>query len=288
MRILLTGGTGFVGSALARVIADTHDVVVLVRRGSPHTLPSGVCVIHGDLSDPQFTRALPTRLDAIVHLAFASGRFPEDASLQTTVNVSATQQLADHGWRSGIQRFLFASTGNVYMPSIEAMAEDHPLGPTEFYGASKAAAELLLGRYEQVFDVSILRMFAPYGPGQNGRMVQSIASRVARKQGVSLYRGGQPSVNPIYIDDLVDMLAMDLQMPGSRTVNLSGPQVLSVREIAEVAGDVLGVAPSFEVGHGGEERNFIADTALMRSTYKLKGMVDPSEGLRRLLALSAT
>lgn len=281
MKVLVTGATGFVGRHVVQRLTRDHDVIALVRPSGQVDARPGVIAV--DLAAPDFSDALPSRVDAIVHLAQGSGRFPDAALLLHDVNVGSTVRLADYGRRVGIRAFVFASTGSVYARSAEPLLETGPISPTGYYAASKWAAELLLEPYRSSMSVIVLRLFVPYGPGQTGRMVPSIVSAVLEGRPVTVVNGGQPRVNPVYVDDVAEVIARCLSHSAPGVMNVAGPRVLSVAEIADIAGVLSGRSPIFDQRTEAEHWNLIADTGRCRAFMGAFGWMDPTEGIRRLI-----
>ena len=283
MHILMTGATGFIGRALLQSPPPDHEITLLIR--DPDRLPpgAGVNVVRTDLTQLPDPAALPESVDAVIHLAQASAAFPGGADALFQVNAAATQRLADYARRAGAKRFIFTSSGNVYAPGRGPLFEDTPLEPADFYGVTKLVSEKVLGCYREFFDVIILRLFAPYGPGQQGRMIPGIIERVRAGRTVTLTNGGEPRINPVYIDDLVEIFATALKLKGSHTVNVAGPEVVSVRDVANLAGAALGVQPVFEERESASHVNFIADTTRMNDLFGALKVTSPAQGIRRMV-----
>src|SRR5579883_612232 len=147
MRILLTGATGFIGRHLLSFWKGRHELFALVRGPQPGPADDGVHYLHADLTQPLDGARLPAGVEAIVHLAQANVSFPQGAGELFAVNTGAVQQLLEYGRRVGARRFLLASTGDVYGRRLGPCRESDPVNPTSFYGATKAAAEMLAASY---------------------------------------------------------------------------------------------------------------------------------------------
>lgn len=170
MKILVTGATGKVGSKLVpRLIAKGYDVRILVRDAAKASALTalGAEVITGNLFDPKSLPAALQAIDAVVHLAALFRTFTDNAGIVRT-NHEGTVALADAAMAAGIERFVFASTGNVYSsgyghPARETDVVD--INDPRAYSSSKIAAEreLLVLHKEKGFDVRILRLGFVYG-----------------------------------------------------------------------------------------------------------------------------
>jgi len=247
MRVLVTGATGFVASHLVpRLARDGHEVVALGHDAS--RLPDGVERIELDLATG---RSFPAA-DAIVHLAQANVRFPDGAGDLFAVNVASTAALLEHARACGAERFLYASSASVYGLGDLAFAEDDPPRATDFYSATKIASERLVAAYADLLPVSVVRPVAPFGPGQRNRLIPSLIERVRKGAPIRLHGVGRPRMNPIYVDDVVDAIAVLLERDAPELLNLGGDKVVSIRDLGELIGEVVGRAPVFEDGGAAE------------------------------------
>src|SRR5207237_1012147 len=100
--------------------------------------------------------------------------------------------------------------------------------------ATKIAAERVVLAYAPYFGTTILRLFAPYGPRQTGRLVPGLISRVRSGQPVTLREGRGPRFSPLYVDHVVDVIALALESDGHQVLNAGGDEALSVGEMAEI------------------------------------------------------
>ncbi|MFH1739121.1 MAG: NAD(P)-dependent oxidoreductase, partial [bacterium] len=247
MKILVTGASGFIGSHLVRDLANRYEIIALVPDWDPLSGVSGIEVIEGNLADSGFIERLPRSIDAIVHLAQGNFALPEGGPDLFTVNTGIVVRLAEYARRANASSFVFTSSGNVYPPRMsETLREDIACRPKGFYAVTKYASELILECYAEYMNISILRLFAPYGPGQVNRMIPGIIERVYRDQPVILNNGGEPRINPIFITDLVPIIEQALILKGFHTANVAGPEVVDVRQIAELAAEFLERGPQFE------------------------------------------
>jgi UDP-glucose 4-epimerase len=279
--IVVTGATGFVGRALVTQLVHDHEVVCLVRDST--RLVAGAVALAGDLTTEETLRRLPGRPDAVIHLAQGSGGYPEHARDQFEVNAAATSRLLDYARRTGAPRFIFTSTGTVYAPSRGALTEESPLDARpEFYVLTKRVAEdLVLARSESMSTL-VLRLFAPYGPGQRDRLVPRLIDAVRTASPITLRGGGSPRLNPIWIDDLVGILEAALAGTGEGVVNVAGPKAVGIREIAQIAGLALGREPRFVADPAPVAGDYVADTSRMRSVFGAQALVEPDDGIARL------
>jgi nucleoside-diphosphate-sugar epimerase len=222
-----------------------------------------------DLQQRQELR-LPERIETIVHLAQSPRYrdFPEGATEVFDVNAGATQRLLDWGHRNGVRRFIFASTGGLYGHGEGAFREDSPVDGAAALGhyfVSKRCAELLAQSYASQMIVIVLRLFFVYGPGQAKTMLISrLIDQINNEQPIFLEGSDGFRLNPIYVTDAAAALGAAVTLEKSETVNLAGPQVVTLREIASTIGDLVGRTPRFEMNSGAPARHLVACTDKMR------------------------
>ena len=249
--VLLTGSTGLLGTRLLPALARDHQVTAVARRPPPDTSPS-VRWLAQDLAEAGLARNLPSRADVVIHLAQASTfrEFPEKAMETFRVNVESTAQLLAWAQGAGVSQFILASTGSVYtdrggMPH----REDEPLlvsSLASHYAASKLAGEVLAMSYQSHFPVVVFRPFAIYGPGQDATMlVPRLVESVRMEQPIRLTGADGLRVNPIYVTDAVEAVMASIAVRNTEILNLAGPEVVSLRQMAECIGTALGTAPTF-------------------------------------------
>src|SRR5690242_12675984 len=148
MRVLVTGASGFIGARLVRKLSQAGHDVVCVRRDVGGGSNCGADVFW-DLANPVIPRDLPTRIDAVAHLAQARKyrNFPGDAAEMFRVNVAGTAALFEYSRQARASVFCLISSGTVYEPYTGRISEEAAVAPTRYLGASKLAAEILSRPY---------------------------------------------------------------------------------------------------------------------------------------------
>ena len=293
MRVLVSGAAGFIGRHLVAHLSAEHEVVALVRpqhktpplpglgegvggwgpRGMGNVTPTPI-----DLTRPLEGAALPGSVDVVIHLAQANVRFPDAADELFAVNTAATQQLLDYARRAGAERFILASSGDVYGFRRGPCRESDQPTPTSFYGVTKYASELLVGAYAGYVQGCVMRLFQPFGPGQVSRLIPRLAERIQQGEAVRLHGDDRPHVTPIYVGDVVVAIERAIRLPSSEVLNVAGDTVVSMRELAEAIGRVLERAPIFEPS-GESAGDMMGDNARMKAVLGAWPMVGLSDGL---------
>ncbi len=247
--IVLTGGSGFLGSLVLRRLSERgEEVVALTRPGTTPSRIAGVRWIEQDLIGP-LADSLPNHATAVVHLAQSRRfrEFPDGAVEVFDVNASATVRLLDYARRADAIAFVYASSGAVYEPGPKPVAETDAARPGSFYAISKLAGEHALEQFRTHFKAHSLRFFFIYGPGQRNMFIPGLIERVRDGRDVTLAGPKGISVNPVYIGDAAAAVIASLDLDRSRTLNVAGPDIVAVRDIAELTGRLVGVSPSFTV-----------------------------------------
>jgi UDP-glucose 4-epimerase len=286
VRALLTGGTGFTGRSLLRALAARGDTVYALCRpdgASPEPL-EGIETIVQDLVAP-LGDELPREIDAVVHLAQSRRyrEFPAGAGDVFEVNANATVRLLQWAREAGAGAFVYASSGAVYAPGPEPAHESDVVSPGNFYAASKRCGELACEQFRGQLNVHVLRFFFIYGPGQENMFLPGLVGRVRGKEEVALAGDDGIRMNPVYVDDAVRAIIGALEAPESMTLNVAGPDVVSLRELSELLGELLGREPRYAIGDS--RPDVVASIDALRHAG-LGPDVSVEEGLRRTIAAS--
>jgi UDP-glucose 4-epimerase len=245
-RVLVTGGTGFIGRRLVRSLAEAGtEVTVLDRRPFPD---AGIASVTGDIRDESvLARAVRPGTDTIIHLAAVTSVVDsiDDPAGTYQANVAATASLLELARTTGVATFLLASTnavvGNVGSATITERSPMRPLSP---YGATKAAAEMLLSCYAGVYGMTTcaLRFSNVYGPGMQEK--DSFIPRLMRAArggtGVQVRGDGSMMRDVVHVDDVVAGVLAAWRAGHTGPVILGSGQSVSVMDMVEAARSVTG------------------------------------------------
>ena len=256
MRILVTGGAGFIGSHLCdRLLAEGHQVVCLDnfftgrRENIEHLLDHPTFeVLRHDVCEPLFTE-----VDQIYNLACPASPVHYQYNPVKTVksNVMGAINMLVLAKRVRA-RILQASTSEVYGdPTVHPQVESYwgnvnPIGPRACYDEGKRVAETLMSDYhrEDGVDIRIARIFNTYGPRMaenDGRVVSNFIVQALRGQELTLYGSGEQTRSFCYVDDLVKGLMLLMNSEGRHDpVNLGNPVEFTIRELAERVIEMVG------------------------------------------------
>jgi nucleoside-diphosphate-sugar epimerase len=246
MKILVTGGTGFTGTALVRRLLDAgHTVVALdYKEGLQcETLRShGAEVLIGSVTDPGVVERSMKGVEFVFHLAAAFRELNVPNSFYDEVNVEGTRIVLHAARREGVRKLVYCSTcgvhGNVDQPPAN---EDAPIRPADYYQRTKYEAEPLVKREAGDVEIVILRPAAIYGPGDPERFFM-IFKRVARGT-FPMFGSGRTLYHPLYIDNLVDSFLLCLT-PGvgrGREYLIADEKYYPIEEIVRAVARALDV-----------------------------------------------
>jgi UDP-glucose 4-epimerase len=256
MRVLVTGGSGFIGSHVLDALAVAgHEPVVLDLVPSRHH-PSGTfATICGDITDRDVTRRAVRGCDAIIHLAAVAdvNDVVADPVRADSVNAHGTEVILEAARRESVERMIYGSTVWVYgNANTEEATEDTPLVlPAHLYTATKLAGEMYALSYNAMYGAghTILRFGIPYGPrARPAAVVPSFVLRAQRGEALAIAGDGRQARQFVYIEDLAAgiVAALSPQAAG-RTFNLVGTERTTVREIADAVCRVFAPVPIVHV-----------------------------------------
>ena len=253
MRILVTGGAGFIGSHLCEhLLGQGHEVFCLdnLITGHRHNVAhlTGNPRFHFLEQDVVVPLAKPLAVDAIYHLASPASppdylRHPLETALANSQGTHNMLELA----RAAGARLLFASTSEIYGDPLQhPQREDYwgnvnPIGMRSCYDESKRFGEALTATYVRTFglDARIVRIFNTYGPHSDpvdGRIVPNFVTQAILGEPITVYGDGQQTRSLCYVSDLVAGLARAMDTPGTAggVFNLGNPDEHTVLEYAQV------------------------------------------------------
>src|SRR6266536_1593739 len=262
MRVLVTGGAGFIGSHLVeKLLASGHEVVILddfndfynpqTKHANIAGLARDVTVYHVDLRDGESVRNLVHRekVDAIAHLAARAGVRPsiQQPRLYYDTNVTGTLHLLEAARVTGVERFVFASRSSVYgaSPRLPFSEDEHLTQTLSPYAATKIAGEFLCSTYSHLYNLRVvaLRYFTVYGPRQRPDLaVHQFTRRIYAGQPIDQFGDGSTRRDYTYIDDVIQGTMAALQYEGSLfdIFNLGENDTIQLKDLIAAIENALG------------------------------------------------
>jgi nucleoside-diphosphate-sugar epimerase len=286
-KICIVGANGYVGRALTVSLRQTGaDVLALSSSDG-----TGINPVTGLLPKE-------LQLDGVETVVYAAQsphyrQMPDMAWHLQAVNCVSAVRAATAAVQAGAKRFVYLSTGTVYAPSFEPLNESAPVSGSQWYPLSKLQGEHSVSMLANCLDVHLVRIFAIYGPEQTDKLVPRLCASVdeGRQLTLSFRQAGQPDgglrLNPCYIDDAVRALTDLAHRGGPRVMNLAGPQVVSVRDIAETWARLRGRQVLLVPDRAIRPFDLIADDSLLRA-WAGRPFLSVDEGLARMAAHTAS
>lgn len=253
MRILVTGGAGFIGSHLVeKLLGIGHEVVILddfndfydpqIKQANIAGFAKDVTVCRVDLRENDSVRTVFGRekVDAIVHLAARAGVRPsiQHPRLYYDTNVIGTLHLLEAARVTGIERFIFASSSSVYGASkrVPFSEQEHLTQTLSPYGATKIGGEFLCSTYSHLYQMRVvaLRYFTVYGPRQRPDLaIHQFTRRIDAGQPIDQFGDGSTRRDYTYIDDIIQgtIAALDYGGPMYDVFNIGENQTIQLKDL---------------------------------------------------------
>lgn len=302
MRVLITGGAGFLGAALAhRLVRDGHRVQVLddLSAGDPARLPREVHLTRGDVRDVPRLWTLLRDVECVYHLAARvfvaeSVLYPREYN---DVNVGGTVSTMEAMRDAGVKRVVFSSSGAVYGDQAhQPVHEELEPDPDSPYAVSKLAAEHYVRTIGRLWGIEtvILRVFNAYGPGQfapvyRAPVIPALMKQALRGSSLVIFGDGTQTRDFVYVDDVVDALvaAATAESVDRAIINVGSGREISLNDLAQRIGLVTDrpVHPLYSQAKSGGVPRLVADLTLAQKKLGFRPRVSLEEGLRRLLTL---
>lgn len=299
MKVLITGGAGFIGSHLTAHLRAAGDEPVALDNlsvGRRENLSPEVKLIVADVLDASFKDTVAGgKFDAIVHLA---GQTMVNASVEDPVfdarqNILGTIQVLEAARQGSVRRVIFASTAAAYGDVAEGelpIQESRPLAPLSFYGLSKVTAEGYFALYQRLFglDYVVLRFANVYGErqgdGGEGGVISIFARAAARGEALTIFGDGTQTRDFVYAGDIAVGIRGALMTPAANAVyNLSTGSQTNLRTLVELLSEAAGhkIVPQYGPERPGDIYKSALDNGQAKQHLGWQPEVSLAEGLRR-------
>lgn len=276
MKILVTGGAGFIGRNLAEHLLKNNEITIYddlsnsTKEKLAPLIKNGAKFIKGDILDFDLLSKVSQNMELVIHLA-AKSDVSESVihpEITSNVNLNGTINVLKCCAQNKIKKIIFASSAAVYgdckdLP-IKEESKTEPLSP---YGASKIAAENEIKKYanEFGFDAIILRMFNVYGVGQNelySGVISVFLKNIAHNKPLIIYGDGKQTRDFISIYDIVEAFDCAIVVSGIKTYNIASGKSVSINKLAEILSARKKIKIIYKGQKKGDIRNSVADVTL--------------------------
>lgn len=256
VNVLITGGTGFIGSRLGlRCLADGHSVLILGQENTPAESSNrklleekGARIRLASVTQKELLPELLKGIDVVYHLAAAQHEVNVPDQRFRDVNVQGSANLVEVAVTAGVKRFVHGSTIGVYGPGMEGrIDENSPLRPDNIYGVTKLEGENVVLSFKDQLPVVVIRIPETYGPGD--RRLLKLFKAIGK--GVFIMIGdGKNLHHLIHIDDLIDAFSIAAEKPGAigNVFVVAGAEPVTTNEMVAVIAAKMGTRiPGYRV-----------------------------------------
>jgi len=302
-KVLVTGGAGFIGSNLSRMLLDEGNEVILydnLSSGYRENVPAlpDAKFIEGDIRNASLLTEVMRDTDTVFHLAASVGNarsiaYPIEDS---EINVIGTLRVLEAARAQGVRKIVFSSSAGIFgeLKSLP-IREDHPVEPNSPYGASKLAAEKMCLAYAQLYELEAvcLRYFNVYGINQRydayGNVIPIFAHRMLRGEALTVFGDGEQTRDFINVGDVAKA---NLQASQTRSVsgafNIASGSAITVNRLIELMSAAGEISPVVEYGplRSGDVRHSRADVSAAREAFGFQPSVKLEEGLSEYMLWS--
>lgn len=246
MKVLITGGAGFIGSHILAQLQGRRDMDVVVfdnlSSGSKEHVPAGMELVEGDVCDEAAVDALfaDHHFDAVIHLA-AQTMVPtsvEQPVLDCRINLEGVLHVLEACRIHGTRHILFSSSAAVYGDNLHIpLKETERLVPTSPYGITKMTTEHYLRVYHELYgmDATVFRFANVYGERQGekgeGGVVSIFCKLLSQRQGITVFGDGNQTRDFVYAGDIAQAIIRALPLKGYHTMNVSTGQETSINDL---------------------------------------------------------
>jgi UDP-glucose 4-epimerase len=301
MKVLVTGGAGFIGSWVVETLLERGDEVIVLddfssgdRRNLKHLLGRAeLSIVEGDIRDKGSVDQAAGDADATVHLAAVVSveEATENPEYACSVNIGGTLNLLEAARWNRHRRFIYASSVAVYgEPKMLPIREDFPLRPISVYGASKLAGEGLMHAYAATYGLSALalRFFNVYGPRQKTGSYSGVIERFIEDANdgkpLVIEGDGRQTRDFVFVEDVAEAVAVALNRGATGVLNVGTGRATSVLELAKAFLRLRGdLHTKKSRGRAGDIRFSQASTAATAKALGWRAHTSLQEGLEKTL-----
>lgn len=299
-KVLVTGGAGFIGSNVSKLLLDEgHDVVVYDNLSSGYRQNvealKGAQFVQGDIRDEKGLADAMHGADSVFHLAASVGntRSIEHPIDDSEVNLIGTLRVLEAARSLGSRKIVFSSSAGIfgelkYLP----IREDHPAEPDSPYGVSKLAAEKMCLAYAKLYELEAvcLRYFNVYGVNQRydayGNAIPIFAHRMVSGDPVTIFGDGEQTRDFVNVRDVARANVLASRAGGvSGAFNVASGTAITINRLVDIMSEASGTRPEVEYGppRKGDVRHSKADISAAHTAFGYEPTIELADGLREYM-----
>ena len=305
LRVLVTGGAGFIGSHLVDLLASQANSIIVLdnftsgkrENLNSHLNTKNVTVIEGDVRDKKLLIDITKDIDIVYHLAVQCLRVSiKDPELNHEVNATGTLNLCIACLENKVKRLVYVSSSEAYGTAVNVpMDENHPLNPITVYGASKAAGEMYALAYYKTYGLEgmVVRPFNTYGPrshfeGAYGEVIPKFVLRYLCDASPVIFGDGMQTRDFTYVTDAVKgiLMASECDNMVGQAVNIARGHEVSVSRLADIISKKLGkkdINPVYEAARPGDVLRHYAGVIKARDMFGYTASIDIESGIEQYI-----
>lgn len=304
MRVLVTGGAGFIGSNLVKQLFNNgHEVVVLDNLMSGYksnlTPFPDIRFIQGDTRDEFAVADAMQGVEVVFHLAASVGnkRSIDNPLIDAEINVIGTLKVLEAARKAGVRKIVASSSAGIFGElKTLPIKEDHPIEPDTPYGSTKLCMEKECLAYAKLFemDAVCLRYFNVYGPNQRfdayGNVIPIFAFKMLQKEPITIFGDGEQTRDFVNVCDIVQANIKAAMAEGlSGAFNIGSNSRITINKLVELLHTASGIEPQVVYGQprAGDVRHSLADINAASNAFGFKPSVSMEQGLKEYMSWAA-
>jgi UDP-glucose 4-epimerase len=297
MKVLVTGGAGFIGSQLVDLLlAEGHTPIILdnFSNGREENVPSGIKTYRKNLLSDKVERIFKKEQpDVVMHLAaqVSVAKSLESPAEDAAVNVLGTVKLLEYCTKYGVKKFIFSSSSAVYGYTSEVIHEESSTSPISFYGTSKLVSETYIKLFNRLYDLpyTILRYANVYGPRQRsdgeGGVISIFMEQILRNEAPVIFGDGNQTRDFVYVDDVARANLLAITNADNQILNIGTNAQTSVNLLYTLLSNQLhsSLTPNYKPKREGDILHSHLSNAKALDNLKWEPKYDLISGLEKTL-----
>lgn len=297
MKILVTGGAGFIGSHIVdKLIEQNHDLIIVdnLTTGTIHHVNPKAEFFQLDICSPDLGKAFQSGVDMVVHLAaqLDVNKSVKDPLFDAQVNILGTLNLLENCKNYNVKKIIYAgSAAEIGEPQYLPIDEKHPLNPISPYGASKISMGDYIKVYSRLYGINYtcLRYSNVYGPRQGlvgeGGVIAIFSKQLIKNNPLTVFGDGEQTRDMIYVEDVAAATTLMLEKGNNKTYNLGTGEEISINQLIELMKTIVGkeVKVNYSEPRSGDIKKNYYSIEKIKSECAFSPQVNIREGLTKTI-----